>query len=316
MPHVLVLGASGMLGSMVTDVLSRVPGLSVTATVRDAALGAAGQARLPSVDWQVFDAASWDPRDAPLPGLRRGSWVVNCIGVTKPLIRDDRPAEVERALRINSLLPFALAGAIHSAGGWMIQIATDCVFSGKRGAYTETDAHDPLDVYGKTKSLGEPHLPGVHHLRCSIIGPEPKDHKFLLEWFVHQPKGASVQGYRNHRWNGVTTLHYARVCLGVITSGLTLPPLHHLVPSGMATKAEMLHAFSEVYGRPDIAIRDVDAKDVIDRTLATTDPATNATLWAQAGYATPPTVLEMIRELGRFDYRFAGMVASPQPAAS
>ncbi|MDQ7844002.1 MAG: sugar nucleotide-binding protein [Armatimonadota bacterium] len=316
MTHVLVLGASGMLGSMVTDVLARAPDLAVTATVRDEGLRAAAQERLPSVEWLRFDAATWDPRRAPLPGQRPGSWVINCIGITKPLIRDDHPAEVLRALQINSLLPYALAEAVASAGGRMIQIATDCVFSGRRGAYTEADPHDPLDVYGKSKSLGEPHLPGVHHLRCSIIGPEPKDYKFLLEWFVRQPRGASVQGYRNHRWNGVTTLHFARVCLGVITSGLPLPPLHHLVPGGALTKAEMLHVFSEVYGRQDIAIREVDAKDVIDRTLATTDPATNAALWAQAGYVTPPTVPEMIRELGRFDYRLAGMVAVPQPTPS
>jgi dTDP-4-dehydrorhamnose reductase len=316
MTHVLVLGASGMLGSMVTDVLSRAPGVSVTATVREAALRAAGQRRLPSVDWQLFDAAAWDPQVSGLPGLRPGSWVVNCIGITKPLIRDDRPAEVLRALRINSLLPYALAEAVASVGGRMIQIATDCVFSGRRGTYTEADAHDPLDVYGKTKSLGEPRLPGVHHLRCSIIGPEPKDHKFLLEWFLRQPRGASVQGYRNHRWNGVTTLHFARVCLGIITSELSLSPLHHLVPSGTVTKAEMLHIFSEVYGRQDITIRDVQAQDVIDRTLATTDPGTNSALWAQAGYATPPTVPEMIRELGRFDYRLADVTAAPQPMPS
>ena len=66
-------------------------------------------------------------------------------------------------------------------GARVLQIATDCVYSGAQGAYVETDLHDALDVYGKTKSLGECQEPNVYHLRCSIIGPEPKDFKFLIE---------------------------------------------------------------------------------------------------------------------------------------
>jgi dTDP-4-dehydrorhamnose reductase len=177
------------------------------------------------------------------------------------------------------------------------------VYSGKEGGYTEQAPHDALDVYGKTKSLGETFHPGVAHLRCSIIGPEPKDFKFLIEWFRKQPHGANVNGFRNHQWNGVTTLQFARLCGGIIREDLILPHLQHVVPSGTVTKAQMLRDFAEVYERGDIAIQEVDAKTIVDRTLATSNPDLNSALWRAAGYSQPPTVTEMIRELGRFEYR-------------
>ena len=192
----------------------------------------------------------------------------------------------------------------------MLQIATDCVYSGAKGAYTESDLHDALDVYGKTKSLGETYLPSVSHLRCSIIGPEPKDFKFLIEWFRRQPNGAQVNGFTNHLWNGVTTLHFARVCEGVICKNIALPHLQHLVPAESETKSEMLRDFAEAYARPDIIIRDVEAKTVIDRTLSTSNIELNDALWRAAGYDQPPTVRQMIHELGAFDYCVS------EPAAS
>jgi dTDP-4-dehydrorhamnose reductase len=295
--RVLVLGGSGMLGSMVADVLSRDPALAVTATVRDASLRATFEARLPGVAWTVFDGAADDP---PIEGF---AWAINAIGITKPLIRDDNAFEIRRAIEINARLPHRLGDRAAVLGTRVLQIATDCVYSGRKGAYVEADVHDALDVYGKTKSLGETFQPQVHHLRCSIIGPEPKDFKFLVEWFRRQPRGASVNGFTNHLWNGVTTLHFAHVCRGIVAAGLELPHLQHVVPSSPMTKAAMLEAFAAAYGRDDVAIRHSEAGTVVDRTLATGDDDTNRRIWAAAGYDEPPTVARMIEEMGRFDYR-------------
>lgn len=300
MANVLVLGGSGMLGSMVVDELSRDPRLTVTATVREDGLRRTFAERYPSAAWTLFDGTG----DGIDPGLFRGQqWVVNAIGITKPLIRDDRADEIERAIEINARLPHRIAHAAAAAGARVLQIATDCVYSGKRGRYTETDAHDALDVYGKTKSLGETFQDNVHHLRCSIIGPEPKDFKFLIEWFRRQPKGASVNGFTNHQWNGVTTLQFARLCRGAILEGLALPHLLHVVPSGSLSKAEMLHEFARVYQRGDVAVNDVEAGTVIDRTLETAQPDLNRALWRAAGYDTPPTVAQMIGEVAAYEYR-------------
>ena len=288
-----------MLGSMVHRVLSRIEGMRVTG---------AGRSRPDT-------AAEWKPLDAQTAGaedVRRAvagqEWVVNAIGITKPLLHDDDPREVERGIRVNSLFPHLLSSAAEAEGARLIQIATDCVYSGERGDYSEPDPHDALDVYGKSKSLGEVHGPAAHHLRCSIIGPETKDFKFLLEWFRRQPPGARVSGYANHRWNGVTTLHFARIVAGIIRTRPELPHLHHVVPTGSLTKAEMLREFARAFQRTDVAIDETNAGKVVDRTLSTVQPDLNRALWRAAGYDEPPTVAAMIAELGALD------VPAPAPA--
>jgi dTDP-4-dehydrorhamnose reductase len=236
--------------------------------------------------------------------LGDAKWAVNAIGVTKPYIHDDNAAEVEQAVAVNALFPHLLSRAAEQSGCRVLQIATDCVFSGIRGHYIERDSHDPLDVYGKTKSLGEVHSSNVYHLRCSIIGPEPKEPVFLMEWFLRQPRNSGVSGYTNHQWNGVTTLHFAKVCHGVIKRGLDLPHVHHVVPSGAVSKAELLQCFGHDYRRQDVTITPTEAKTVVDRTLATINESLNRQLWEAAGYTTPPSVPEMVAELAKFDYHF------------
>ena len=307
---VLVLGGSGMLGSMVVDTLARNPDLAVTATARTAALAESCAGRV-DVAWRVFDGDAPD-LDAALALVDGQRWVINAIGITKPLIRDDNAFEIERAIRINGHLPHALARRAGAAGARVLQIATDCVFSGARGRYTETDPHDALDVYGKTKSLGEVWAPHVHHLRCSIIGPEPRDHKFLLDWFLGQPRGAELNGFVNHDWNGVTTLHFAKLCEAVVMQDLALPHLHHVVPTGSVTKADMLELFAAAFGRQDVAVRRVTAGTTLDRTLATSQADLNRRLWDGAGYHEPPTVPRMLDELSRHPCRLREIQA---PAA-
>ena len=301
MKSVLVLGGTGMLGSMVTDELSRKADLCVTSTYR--ATGRYAPVPMDRVSWHAFDAAA-DELAAALTACGRYDWIINAIGITKPLIRDDNAQQIERAIRINALLPHAIAAWAQDTDARVVQIATDCVYSGSKGSYTETDSHDAWDVYGKTKSLGECHTANTAHLRCSIIGPEPKDNKFLIEWFRAQPAGGSVNGFVNHKWNGITTMHFARICRGIIEMEPALPHLQHIVPKGAISKAQMLHEFAVAYGRLDLTINDTDAASVIDRTLATNDPGSNARLWEAAGYHEPPTVAEMIGEVARYEYRF------------
>lgn len=303
---VMILGGSGMLGSMAVDYLSRDTGIKVAATVRTEALAAKCRERLPRVTWLLFDAYS--PDLAKALGVIDGyDWLINAIGITKPLIHDDNAVEVERALFVNSLLPYSITERAQMGGARLLQIATDCVYSGSKGAYLEGDLHDALDVYGKTKSLGEVPASNVHHLRCSIIGPEPKEHKFLLDWFLGQPQNGGVSGFINHRWNGVTTLHFAKLCQGIINKETALPHLQHVIPSGEITKCELLQCFARSFHREDISITPTKATIVIDRTLGTTNEALNRELWAAAGYSPPPSIPEMVTELAGFDYRLAGL---------
>jgi dTDP-4-dehydrorhamnose reductase len=172
----------------------------------------------------------------------------------------------------------------------------------------ESDKHDALDVYGKTKSLGEVLLPNVNHLRCSIIGPEPKSYVSLLEWFLQQPPNAKISGFVNHLWNGVTTLHFAKICHGIIKDATSLPGLHHLVPHGDITKHNLLCCFARCYERPDIEITQTNAPNVIDRRLTTKNEELNRRLWKNTGYgAHPPTIEEMVEEMAAFEYRLGDL---------
>ena len=301
--QIIVLGGSGMLGSMLVDHLSRDPGLLVTATVRSKKLAEWGNARIPDARWTVFDADS--SLSAGMALFNQQQWVLNAIGITKPLIREDDTSDMERAVRINCMLPYLIAQRAHETGARVLQIATDCVYSGSKGAYVESDPHDALDVYGKTKSLGEPPAPNFYNLRCSIIGPEPRDHKFLLDWLVSQPPDAVVNGYTNHWWNGLTTLHFAKICHAIITHNLMIPNVIHLTSNGKVTKFDMLESISDGYRRKDVSITRADADVAIDRTLSTNDEPQQHELWLKSGYQTPPSVHEMIAEIAAYDYRFA-----------
>ncbi|MGD0638891.1 MAG: hypothetical protein ABSA72_12710, partial [Nitrososphaerales archaeon] len=170
------------------------------------------------------------------------------------------------------------------------------------GNYIESSPHDALDIYGKTKSLGEIRSPAVRYLRCSIIGPEgegrPKDS--LLEWFLGQPQGATVKGYTNHYWNGVTTLTFAKLCHGIMSQRLELQQVQHIIPLNAVNKASLLNQFAYFYKRTDIQISIGDAPMAVDRALATNDGGKNLEIWNAAGYEQPPMISTMLQELAAY----------------
>lgn len=293
--RVLVLGGAGMLGSMVVRVFMNEPSFEICAT-----------SRRNSTDYLPAQIVTLelDANDATVPELEKllagFDWAINCIGVIKNHIHDDNSLEVERAIKINGLFPHHLAKAAKLVGCKVIQIATDCIYSGTKGQYVETDVSDPTDVYGKTKSLGEVKFPGLFNLRCSIIGPEVKDRRSLLEWLLNQPKDSKIHGYTNHYWNGITTLHFAKICKGIIERNLPLPNLAHVVPGDAMTKGQLLQVLAKAFGRNDLEICLHPVANPIDRTLNTLNPALNMEIWEAAGYEVQPTLAKMVNELAVF----------------
>ena len=230
-------------------------------------------------DFASFNHQEFDAVVPNFDKLMHTDWVVNCIGIIKPYCDD-----VLTAVRVNAEFPHLLSENT-------IQIATDCVYSGKKGGYVETDPHDATDVYGKTKSLGE--ASHIKNLRCSIIGPETKNHVSLLDWFLGQEK---ANGFTNHLWNGVTTYHFSKLVQGIIREGIELPSVQHIVPGDVVTKAELLRIIAEAYNK-DIPVTETEAPEAVDRTLATNNPELNARIWKAAGYDNPPTIKQMVAEL-------------------
>jgi dTDP-4-dehydrorhamnose reductase len=293
---IAVLGTRGMLGSMVEQYFSNRLKQSID-------IG--GDFDLISVNRPELNAR-WATQPEIDNVLRDADWIINCVGIIKPYIKND-PVE---AIEVNSLFPHRLAKYAEAKGKKVIQIATDCVYSGKdliNNGYVETDEHDATDIYGKTKSLGEVESNNFYNIRTSIIGPQPtKEHQLsLLQWFLDLPKDAKIKGYTSHVWNGVTTLAFAKVCAGIIlndnTKSLEVRNFH-LIPSDSVTKYELLEIFKKVYGRNDIEIEPVLAP-ICNRKLNTIYDGENRSIdnlkqvWTQAGYEQWPTIEQLVYSL-------------------
>ena len=281
MEKVLVLGSTGMLGSAVVKILST-SNAEVLGTSRQDKNNIAFKADLDSIE-NVFKSFKPD-------------WIINCIGIIKPYINESDSDSIFNAININSIFPMKLSNAAANIGSKVIQIATDCVYSGSKGAYTENDLHDATDVYGKTKSLGEIPAENMMHIRASIIGPELGRSTSLLEWFKNQPINSKINGFTDHLWNGITTHAYGKLCAGIIKQNSFRGGRYHVTPRDIVTKADLLRIFSKAYKRSDLLITDTVSPNKVDRTLSTNDLNISNNLWKSAGYDSAPSIEEMVFE--------------------
>jgi dTDP-4-dehydrorhamnose reductase len=241
-----------------------------------------------------FDAATDDLETTfPMPV----DSIINCIGIIKPYINDTDAEQTATALDINGAFPNRLEAWASMRGARVIQIATDCVFSGSKGNYLESDEHNALDVYGKSKSLGEARGPSMMHLRVSIIGPEVERSSSLLEWVRNQPTNAEISGYTDHFWNGITSMHFARIARGIIEHDLFEAGVFHVLPQDSVTKSELVSLIAKYLGRSDIKVSPTMTGAKINRTLDTIHPAKNRAFWLSAGYSSPPSIEQMVSEL-------------------
>lgn len=160
--------------------------------------------------------------------------VVNAAGILKRRPESSRPLP---NLEINALLPHRLALLCKSNGARLIHMSTDCVFSGKKGNYVESDVLDAEDLYGRSKFLGEVHDRHCITLRTSIIGKELTRKTGLLEWFLSQR--GTVKGYKNAIFSGFTTLEFSRLMEKIITGFPNASGLYH-VSSQPISKFDLL----------------------------------------------------------------------------
>lgn len=278
--RVLIFGPSGMLGHEMARVLKD-RGLLVLTAGRS------------SADIQ-FDVENADFTDERLSGF---DYFVNCIGLTTHNINEADPESIRAASLLNSEFPKLLGELASNTGTRVIQIATDCVFSGTNGGYTETDLHDAQDVYGRTKSQGEVPSPAFMHLRSSIIGRELKGKKSLLEWVNGQPENAAIPGFTDRLWNGVTSTAFSKVVAGVILQDTFKPGVSHLIPANALTKAQLVEAIAKALGRADLEVVPKESGTPKDLTLAANHPEFNQLLWTNAGYQSIPTIEELLNEI-------------------
>lgn len=208
-------------------------------------------------------------------GETRADAVVNCIGIVKQAAEAKDPAS---SIIVNSLFPHRLAGACEEVGARLIHISTDCVFSGRRGSYSEDDIPDPVDLYGRSKLLGETIAPRALSIRTSIIGRELGSSYGLLEWFLRE-EGQTVGGYARAVFSGFPTRALARHLAYLIECAPEVSGLRHLASTPIS-KYDLLTLIRDVYGvnieveRDDTFVcdRSLDGSRLLKETGITIEP--------------------------------------------
>lgn len=258
MQTVLVLGASGMLGNAVLRLFAQSEGFRTLGTVRS---GRAAALLPPTVRDSLLVGVDIDNADSLAAGIAtaRPDIVVNCVGVVKQLAAADDPLV---AVPINALLPHRLARFCSLLGARLVHISTDCVFSGDKGNYRESDFADADDLYGRSKFLGEVDYPHAVTLRTSIIGHELDGGRSLVGWFLAQQ--GSVKGYTRAVFSGLPTVELARVIRDFVLPNARLHGLYHVSAEPIA-KHDLLGLVAAAYGKSTAIVADDSL--VIDRSL-------------------------------------------------
>lgn len=289
--RVIVLGAAGMLGHKLLQRLRA--DYDVAGTVRDSAPNLELGRVLPGiklykgvdavVDLSSLEAAidNWKPQV-----------IVNAIGIINKGIAAGDPLA---SIAINSLLPHQLGRMAAAHGARLVHFSTDCVFSGRRGNYVEDDEPDPVDLYGRTKLLGEVTGSDALTLRTSFVGRELRGHLGLIDWFLAQ-RGCRVHGFVKALYSGLTTLAMADLIAWLISAQPELRGIWH-VSAEPISKFDLLQLVKRVY-RLDIEIVP-DENFVCDRRLDSTR-FRNQTHWR------PPSWEDMIATMHRDQHTYAG----------
>ena len=221
--RVIIFGSNGMLGNYLNKYLA--PKYEVVALTRE------------DIDVSAIDESKL------LQFLRnnvnKDDIILNAAGIIK-----QRGYNIVDMIVVNSLFPHILAKYKNETGCKVIHITTDCVFSGLTGGYIESDKHDCLDDYGKSKSLGENE--NITNIRTSIIGEEKRNKKSLLEWIISN-KGKTVDGYENHLWNGVTCLELAKLIDEIIKNNTYWEGVRHVFSPDTVSKYEILKMVNDIY---------------------------------------------------------------------
>ena len=287
--RVLVLGATGMLGHKLGQVLSQTFDTHLAVRRDDAS----GLAAILDTERVLTGVSAEDMGSVANAVAEVGpDVVVNCVGIVK---QASAASEAVPCITVNALFPHRLADLCTERGARLVHISTDCVFSGRAGGYTEDDIPDPVDLYGRSKLLGEVD-DGCLTIRTSIIGRELSGAGGLLEWFLAQH--GSVRGFRRAIFSGLTTEALAELLATLICEHRELTGIRH-VASAPISKHDLLGMLREAYGL-DVQIV-ADDEMICDRSLDGTklerETGVRAPSWAQmiAALAADETPYEQLR---------------------
>jgi dTDP-4-dehydrorhamnose reductase len=256
--RILILGGTGMLGHKLHQVLSQSNDVWVTAR-RQYAEVERFHLFPPERFLGGLDVEDDSHLDAALE-ISQPEVAINCVGVVKQVTAAQDPI---RSIAINALLPHRFHKLCAARGVRLLHFSTDCVYSGRKGAYTEDDSPDPYDLYGRSKLLGEVAGPHALTIRTSIIGRELFTCHGLVEWFLAHP-GPEVNGFTRAVFSGLPTVSLASAVRDILLPRDDLAGVWHLSAEPI-TKYRLLVLLAEGFGR-DVHVVPVD-EPAIDRSL-------------------------------------------------
>ncbi len=254
---ILVMGASGMIGSAMLRVLAQHETWEVYGTARESAIRSCFPE---AVATNIFTNIDCENTDISLLFKKlMPSVVINCIGLTKHLPEADDPL---RAIPLNSLWPHRLNKYCEEYNARLIHISTDCIFSGDKGNYSEKEPSDAQDIYGKSKFIGEVIDSRAVTLRTSTIGHEISTKNGLLEWFLSQEE--KCKGFAKAIFSGLPTVILAELIRDYVIPNKYLSGLYHV--SGPAiSKYDLLNIIAKEYNK--VIDIEYDESFKIDRSL-------------------------------------------------
>ncbi len=252
--QVLILGSSGMLGHVVN---LRLRSLHDLFHVTDVSRNNDGFKSDIMMDVTDFDALK------KLVETQKPDIIINCVGV----LNNNAEINPSNAILINSYLPHFLAKVTETTKSRVIQISTDCVFSGLNGNYNENALMDAKGYYGRSKALGEIINDKDLTIRTSIVGPELHTKGIgLFQWFASSQ--GNIQGYSNVFWTGVTTIELSSAIVAFINEGTT--GLYHFVNGVKISKFDLLRHFRSVFTKSGVDDIIPNNRDHIDKSLVNT----------------------------------------------
>lgn len=283
-----------MLGSAVIKVFEKIENVKIHATYREKNKLKFIKALNKKTNFIKFDIE----KDSLSSKFKKKNYdvIINCAGVIKPYIKEKDNLSINRAIKINSIFPYDLYNYFKNKK--IFQIATDCTYDGNKGNYIEESKHNPTDEYGKTKSLGEVFGNNFYNLRCSIIGKEIHGKNSFLEWVLSQNKKKNtINGFVNHKWNGLTTDTYAELIKTIILKEIKIPTKLHLIPKDKVSKYVLVKNIIQKFNLDNILLLKSNNQPKCNRDLSTSFQDLNLKIWKKSKFKKQLTIKEMISNL-------------------
>jgi dTDP-4-dehydrorhamnose reductase len=284
-----VFGSTGMLGSHVSDLLSK----------SNHEVIEFNRKKIPHVitnEVHLINASNNSWVNDLNQISKKPDYIINCIGKIKHKINEKNEKDLIEAINVNAVFSLDLATYCDKNEIQLIQVFTDCVYAGDAGKYNEESKKSPTDIYGYTKAIGESLSYLSMNIRTSFIGLEIETHLELMSWLLSKKFEERVLGFNNHIWNGVTALQISKIILSIIDKDSFVSGIFHLLPSDTVNKFELLKLIQFYSQRNDFEIESFKSDLPVNRTLTTLNPAFNLKLWQQAGYASIPSIAECVEE--------------------